>query len=71
MLGHAVDIATPPTSAPGIYCPSGTATSVALGGLNVAGTLSLTGQGLPLGIRNPYLAVTHAIAMVGIFPSRN
>jgi microcystin-dependent protein len=71
VLGHSVDIAPNPTSAPAIYCPSGTATPVALGGLNVAGTISNAGGNVPFGIMNPFLAVTMAIAMVGIFPSRN
>ena len=30
-----------------------------------------TGGGQPLSIRNPYLGIYHAIALVGIFPSRN
>ena len=59
---------------PAIYVPSGSVTStVALGGLNVAGTVTLApaGQGLPLSILNPYSTVSMAIAQVGIFPTRN
>jgi microcystin-dependent protein len=71
VLGHSVDIASPPTSAPAIYCPSGTATPVALGGLNVAGTIGVAGNSLPFQILNPYLAVTYVIVLAGIFPARN
>jgi microcystin-dependent protein len=71
VLGHSVDIKAPPVSAPAIYCPSGTATPVALGGLNVAGTNSITGQSIPLSIVNPLLVVTVVIVMAGIFPSRS
>jgi microcystin-dependent protein len=71
-LGHSFDVAQT-GSTPAIYCPSGTATSVALGGLNVAGTVSLglTGGSQPFQILQPYLAITFVIALVGIFPSRN
>jgi microcystin-dependent protein len=71
-LGHSFDVAQT-GSTPAIYCPSGTATSVALGGLNVAGTVSVgvTGGGQPFPILQPYLAITFAIALFGIFPSRN
>jgi microcystin-dependent protein len=71
-LGHSFDIQQ--TGAlPAIYCPAGTATSIALGGLNVAGTVSvgLAGGSQPFPILQPYLAITFAIALVGIFPSRN
>jgi microcystin-dependent protein len=58
---------------PLIYAPSGTATDVALGGLNVAGTVTnaIAGGSQPVGIRNPYLGITHVIALQGIFPSRS
>jgi microcystin-dependent protein len=71
VLGHSVDIASPPVSAPAIYCPSGTATPVTLGGLNVAGTNSLTGNSIPMNVMNPFLAITMAIVLEGIYPSRN
>jgi microcystin-dependent protein len=71
VLGHSVDT-SPVGSAPAIYCPAGTATPIALGGLNVAGTVAvgLTGSNHPLSILQPYLAITFAIALVGVFPSR-
>jgi microcystin-dependent protein len=70
VLGHATDISSNPTQAePAIYCPAGTATPVALGGLNVSA--GITGSSLPLQILNPYLTITCLIMLVGIFPSRN
>lgn len=69
VLGHSVDVASGGTSHPAIYCPSGTATDAALGGLNVAANTA--GSGLPLSILNPFLAITCLITLVGIFPSRN
>jgi microcystin-dependent protein len=61
------------TALPLIYLPSGTATNVNLGGLNVAGTVSnaIAGGSQPFGIRNPYLGITHVIAIEGIYPSRS
>lgn len=61
------------TAVPFIYAPSGTATGAALGGLNVAGTVTVNpaGGSQPLPIRNPYQGITHVIAMFGIFPSRS
>ena len=60
-------------STPAIYAPSGTATPVALGGVNVAGTVQngLTGGNLPFSLLSPYLAISIVIALQGIFPSRN
>jgi microcystin-dependent protein len=73
VLARTKDGATPGPSLPLIYLPSGTATDVTLGGLNVAGTVTnaIAGGSQPVGIRNPYLGITHAIAMFGIFPSRS
>jgi microcystin-dependent protein len=71
-LGHGVDLST--TGAlPAVYCPSGTATTIALGGLNVAGTVTVqpSGSSLPFPIVNPYNTVTAVIALQGIFPARN
>jgi microcystin-dependent protein len=61
------------TAIPFIYAPSGTAAGAALGGLNVAGTVTVNpaGGSQPLPIRNPYLGITHVIAVQGIFPSRS
>lgn len=73
VLSRTKDGATPGPSLPLIYLPSGTATDVTLGGLNVAGTVSNApaGGSQPVGIRNPYLGITHVIALQGIFPSRS
>jgi microcystin-dependent protein len=39
--------------------------------VNVAGTTSNTGNGVPFNIRNPYLGVNFIIALQGLFPPRN
>ena len=61
-----------------MYAPSGTATSVTLGGVTASGgggggtvTNALTGNNIPVSIMNPYLAINFSIALFGIFPSRN
>ena len=61
------------TALPLIYAPSGTATSAALGGLNVAGTVTnaIAGGSQPFSIRDPYLGINYIITLFGIFPSRN
>jgi microcystin-dependent protein len=73
ILARTKDGATPGPSLPLIYLPSGTATDVTLGGLNVAGTVTnaVAGGSQPVNIRNPYQGITHVIAMFGIFPSRS
>jgi len=73
VLGRSNDGATNPTSIPEIYCPAGTATPNAMGGLNVAGTVTVnpTGSGIPISILDPFLVITQVIMLVGIFPSRN
>lgn len=73
VLGHAVDASTH-GALPAIYVPSGSATTtVALGGLNVAGTVTVAnaGNSVPLSVLNPYLCVSVIIALQGIFPARN
>ncbi|MFM5894148.1 MAG: phage tail protein [Novosphingobium sp.] len=72
LLAKAVDTA-PGTAVPLIYTPAGTNPTVALGGLNVAGTVTNApaGNNQPLPTRSPYLGVTHVIALEGIFPSRS
>ncbi|AUM67691.1 phage tail protein [Pseudomonas fluorescens] len=37
----------------------------------IDGTISPTGNGLPLPIMNPFLAINFSIALNGLFPSRN
>jgi len=61
------------TAVPLNYPPSGPALSPALGGLNVAGTVTVNpaGGSQPLPIRNPYLGITQVIWLQGIFPSRS
>lgn len=73
ILARTKDGATPGPALPLIYLPSGTATDVTLGGLNVAGTVTnaIAGGSQPVGIRNPYLGITHVIAFEGIYPSRS
>jgi microcystin-dependent protein len=72
VLGHADDLSGK-GALPAIYCPSGTTAPITLGGLNVAGTVTVapSGSGLPFAILNPYQVVTAVIALFGIFPSRN
>ena len=65
-LGHSDDRSNA-ASLPAIYCPAGTPTTVALGGL----TVGITGNNIPFSILQPYLAITFVITLQGIFPSRN
>lgn len=71
LLGKSVD--NTGTAVPLIYSPAGSAASAALGGLNVAGTVTVnpTGGNQAAATRSPYLGITHVIALQGIFPSRN
>jgi len=73
VLARSTDVATTPTSAPAIYAPAGSTADMALAGLNVAGTVTVTptGGSSPVPILSPYLALTMIIALEGIFPSRN
>ena len=64
-LGHSDDRAGI-GSLPAIYCPANTATNTALGGL----TVGPAGGSQPFPILQPYLAITFAITLQGIFPSR-
>jgi microcystin-dependent protein len=74
-LGKSIDGSTAGTAVPQIYFPTGgtAPTLVALGGLNVAGTVTVgtAGGNLPFSILNPLTAVTVIIAVNGVFPSRN
>lgn len=57
---------------PLIYVPAGTAgTTVALGGVNAAGTIAPTGLNQPVSNMQPYLVLNFSIALQGVFPSRN
>jgi microcystin-dependent protein len=71
VLGKAADNAG--TAIPFIYSPAGSVTDQALAGLNVAGTVAIgsAGGNQPLPTSSPYQAVTHVIALEGIFPSRS
>ena len=70
MLAHTQDLSGK-GSTPDIYLPTGSQASVALGGLNVAGTNSNAGGSQPFSIIQPYLTTNFVIALQGIFPSRN
>jgi len=63
-LGHVQDISNA-GSAPVIYCPANTPTTVALGGVGPSGGSQ------PFSNLQPYLAITFAIALVGAYPSRS
>jgi microcystin-dependent protein len=63
-LGHVQDISNT-GSAPVIYCPANTQLTVQLGGVGVSGGSQ------PFSILQPYLAITFAISLFGIYPSRN
>lgn len=53
-----------------IYAPApGSVEMAAEGGLQVQ--LGLSGESMPIDIRQPYLALTQCICVQGIFPSRN
>ncbi|OPA94819.1 phage tail protein [Pseudomonas fluorescens] len=57
-----------------IYSDQQGATPVALQGVSNTvggGAITPTGQGQPLGIMNPFLAINFSIALNGIFPSRS
>jgi len=65
LLAHSVDLAAH-GALPAIYYPAGTIPpTVALGGVGV------TGGGQPLSILQPYLAITFAIVLEGIYPTRD
>lgn len=73
MLGQSP--AAGPTQAP-LYAPPDSPVSGQLAGVSGGsggGSVAVgsTGNGLPVGIMQPYLAVTFIIALSGIFPSRN
>ncbi|MCJ8203321.1 tail fiber protein [Pseudomonas sp. RGM2987] len=56
-----------------IYSDQVGASPVPLQGVSttVSGTISPTGNGLPMEIMNPFLAINFSIALQGYFPSRN
>ncbi|WP_053148925.1 phage tail protein [Pseudomonas sp. P97.38] len=56
-----------------IYSDQVGATPVPLKGVTttVSGTVAPTGNGLPMAIMNPFLAINFSIALNGLFPSRN
>jgi microcystin-dependent protein len=75
VLGHGIDL-NAHGAAPAIYCPSGTATPIKLGGLNVAGTVTVTSTAgvlapTPIPLVNPFTVINVLIMLEGIFPSRN
>lgn len=71
VLGKTVDNVG--TAVPFIYAPAGSTADQALAGLNVAGSVTVgpAGSNQPVPVSSPYQAVTHVIALEGIFPSRS
>jgi len=67
VIARSVDIDTSVNGNPAIYAPAGTAVDTSLAG----GSIGMTGNSQPFSNLSPYLAVTHVIALQGIFPSRN
>ncbi|MBD3730129.1 MAG: tail fiber protein [Sphingomonadales bacterium] len=65
VIGRSVDLDTAVNANPAIYCPAGTTTDVTIAGIAGGGVSA------PFGNRSPFQAVTHVIALQGIFPSRN
>lgn len=61
--------------APGIDSQQGNVvgfnSSATPGATLAQGSVTFTGNGIPLNIQNPYLGINFIIALVGIFPSRN
>ncbi|ROM66193.1 phage tail protein [Pseudomonas brassicacearum] len=56
-----------------IYSDQIGASPVSLQGVSttINGTISPTGNGLPMAVMNPFLAINFSIALQGYFPSRN
>ncbi len=73
LLGSGADGAVTPHAIPKIYAPAGSTPTVALGGINVAGTVAVgsAGGGQPHENMQPYLVINQVIAVEGVFPSRN
>lgn len=65
VIGRSVDLDTAVNANPAIYCPAGTTTDVTIAGVNGGGVSA------PFNNRSPYQAVTHVIALQGVFPSRD
>jgi microcystin-dependent protein len=59
------------TIVPLVYAPAGTTPTADLGGLNVAGTIGVSGSNQPVGTISTFQCVSHCIALEGLFPSRN
>jgi len=71
-LGHSTDLTPNSIVKPAIYTPANSTVDTALGGLNVAGTVTVgpSGGNQPVSVLDPYLALTMIIATQGIFPPR-
>jgi microcystin-dependent protein len=67
VLGRALDSSG--SVVPLVYAPAGSPLNSALGAGSVVN--AATGGSQPHSIRNPYLGITHVIALQGIFPSRS
>ena len=74
MLARGIDGSPNGTAIPKIYAPNASVTQIVpLGGLNVAGTVTVgvNGGSQPFSIMQPYLGMNFIICLEGIFPSRN
>lgn len=64
-----------PSAVPFIYAPVSPGNQVALGGINLAGTNTVTnavaGSSQPLNTVTPYSTILTIICLFGVFPSRN
>lgn len=67
VIARSVDLDTNVNGNPAIYAPAGTAVDTTL----APGSIGMAGNNVPFSNLSPYLAVTHVIALQGIFPSRN
>jgi microcystin-dependent protein len=53
------------------YAVKNGSTTLAAGTVTGSVTIGLTGNNTAVAIQDPYLVITYAIALNGIFPSRN
>jgi microcystin-dependent protein len=60
------------TADPTTADPIPTYEATATGGAHLnTSAVTMTGSGIPINVRNPYLGLNYIIALVGIYPSRN
>ena len=72
LLGRSIDTSSANAVAK-IYVPANSTPTVKLGGLNIAGTVTVapTGQNKPLYVRSPYVVAQCIIATVGQYPTQS